>query len=254
MTFGQPVSLSRTATMDFGPHRIVIGWPEMPPPPGGYGAIYAMDAGWTFGSLRDGLHVLGGDGAGQKMRPTVIVAVGYPTPDMTDPARRGHDLTGAGRQALLDALCSRIVPQVEARLPVDPAHRMILGHSFGGAFALRAGFERRDLFSHVAAGSPSIWTAPEMILRLTKADPATRPATLVTIGALEDPDRAEAAGHDRARIERLRVRDMVGRARAVAQVCAARFIEFPGVDHGGALAPFLSEAIRFLGTGSRIHP
>ncbi|MHA7867296.1 MAG: alpha/beta hydrolase-fold protein [Salipiger thiooxidans] len=51
--------------------------------------------------------------------------------------------TGTGRiwwacGTTLDLVTEALVPPVQHRLPVDPAHRMILGHSFGGASALEA--------------------------------------------------------------------------------------------------------------------
>ncbi|MCA0847871.1 hypothetical protein [Salipiger thiooxidans] len=42
------------------------------------------------------------------------------------------------RDATLDLVTEALVPLVEHRLPVDPAHRMNLGQSFGGAFVLEA--------------------------------------------------------------------------------------------------------------------
>jgi predicted alpha/beta superfamily hydrolase len=45
---------------------------------------------------------------------------------------------GSGGRAALDLVTEALVPPVEHRLPVDPAHRMNLGQSFGGAFVLEA--------------------------------------------------------------------------------------------------------------------
>jgi len=52
--------------------------------------------------------------------------------------RRGPDLAGVGRDATLDLVTEARVPPVQHRPPVDPAHRMILGQSFGGGFVLEA--------------------------------------------------------------------------------------------------------------------
>lgn len=253
---GPEVVLGQSATFDVegagGPMRVVVSWPAGPVPEGGYGAIYAMDAGWTFGILRDvtGMSGLGsGDGGAA---PTIVVALGWPTETLVDMDRRGPDLIGppqegSGRSATLALLADQVIPKVEALLPVDPSHRMILGHSFGGAFALQAMLERPGLFSHVAAGSPSIWTEPETILSGVAAlCQGPHPAIFLTIGALEDADAAEAAGSDPARVKRLRERQMMPRVRALAESCGLSLQVYDGLSHGGAIAPFLSDAAGFL--------
>jgi len=68
----------------------------------------------------------------------VVVDIGWTEPDLVDFDRRGPDLVGVRRDATLDLVTEALVPLVEHRLTVDPAHRMVLGQSFGGAFALEA--------------------------------------------------------------------------------------------------------------------
>ncbi len=242
---GNPVMLERSARFDvegtMGTLRVLVSAPDVPPPPSGYGVIYAIDAGWTFGTLRDALRLQGGE---SPPGATVVVALGWPAPDLIDMTRRGPDLVGANAAATLALLTDTIVPRVEAALPVDPAHRMILGHSFGGAFALRAGLTRPDLFSHVAAGSPSIWTDPEWFLNAPL--PAIRPKVLITLGALEFPEAAAAVGTDPARLERLRTRDMAGRAEAMAARFGTRTAILGGASHGSSVPAFLGLAAGVL--------
>jgi len=244
-SLGGPVTLERSAQFDVegpgGVLRVLVAAPDAPPPPSGYGVIYAIDAGWTFGTLRDTLRLQGPE---QARTPTVIVALGWPTPDLIDMGRRGPDLVGDTAAATLALLTDTIVPRVEAALPVDPAHRMILGHSYGGAFALRAGLTHPDLFSHVAAGSPSIWTDPDWFLR-TAPRPAA-PKVLITLGALEFPEAAAAAGVDPLRVTRLRTRDMAGRAEAMATRLGTRAEIIEGASHGSSVPAFLARATGFL--------
>lgn len=244
---GAPAEMARTVTFDVsgeaGPFRVLVFAPDTPPPAEGYGIIYAMDAGWTFGTLRDAQIRLaaGPEGAA---RPTVIVAIGWPTGTLVDLARRGPDLTGSGAAATLDTLVTKIVPRVEAALPANPARRMIVGHSFGGAFALRAGLGRPDLFSHIAAGSPSVWTDPDWFLK--GAPVGGHNAALVTVGALETAAAAEAAGEPADRVARFRERDMTGRAQAMADRLGVPLTVLDAETHGSSIAPFLTRAVDFL--------
>lgn len=243
---GSPVTLERSAQFDVagpaGVLRVLVSAPTAPPPPSGYGVIYAIDAGWTFGTLRDTLRLQGGDAP---RGPTVVVALGWPVPDLIDLPRRGPDLVGSNAAATLALLTGTIVPRIEAALPVDPAHRMILGHSFGGAFALRAGLTHPELFSHIAAGSPSIWTDPDWFLLTPPPQPGA-PKVLVTLGALEFPEAAAAAGTPPERVDRLRARDMAGRAEAMATRLGTHAEIVDGASHGSSVPAFLARAAGFL--------
>ncbi|WP_444462500.1 alpha/beta hydrolase-fold protein [Rhodobacter capsulatus] len=156
---GPALVLDRTARFTVsgpqGPLAVVVGWPEAPPPPEGYGILYALDAGWSFATLREALVLQGSAQAAGPVRPTVVVGIGWPGPGLIDLARRGPDLIEApGADATLALLTDTILPRVEAVLPVDPAHRMVLGHSYGGAFALRAGVRPARSFQPCRGGQP----------------------------------------------------------------------------------------------------
>ncbi len=186
--------------------------------------------------------------AGPAVQPTVIVGIGWPTDTLIDFARRGTDLigtekSGPGRAATLAIIRDQLIPRIEGRLSIDPDHRMILGYSFGGVFALQARNAQPGLFSYVAAGSPSIWTDPEALE--ASATPYGAPV-LITVGALETPEAAQAAGQPADRIARLRERDMVGRAQRMADKLNAPFLEIPGATHGASVTGFLVRAVSFL--------
>lgn len=73
-------------------------------------------------------------------------------------------------------------------------------------------------------------------------------ALLITLGALETIEAAKDAGQPAERITRLAERDMEGRARAMAGRLGATFRIFEGKSHGASIAPFLTDALRFLWT------
>ena len=247
--FDGPWTPARTAQFDLGPaaapFRILVSLPEAPPPPEGYGVVYALDAGWTFGTLRDSVLMQTGPYAGNGSAPTVVVGIGWPTETLADFDRRGPDLVGDRRAAMLTFIAEELIPRVEGRLSIDPAHRMLAGHSFGGAFALQARIDRPGLFSHIAAGSPSIWTDPEGFFAGASPD---GPPVLITVGGLEAPEAAEAAGTPADRVARLRERDMTGRAARMAKALPGAFEVFPDASHGASVTPFLARAVQFLWT------
>jgi predicted alpha/beta superfamily hydrolase len=57
----------------------------------------------------------------------------------------------------LDALCTEIIPFVEANYRVSPIGRGLAGYSYGGLFALFALFHAAGAFQRFFAGSPSMW-------------------------------------------------------------------------------------------------
>ena len=152
--------------------------------------IYVLDPAFSFLTttaatawLATASRLAGGD-----FPPTVVVGVGYPTDDLgAIMARRARDLTptdGRAPQGLslppfpfglggaarfLDALVSEVMPQVEARYPADPADRTLLGHSFGGLFALFTLFRQPAAFRRYLVISPSLWWDDRIILRHEQA-------------------------------------------------------------------------------------
>lgn len=246
-TLGAPITLAGTAEFTVGPaeraFRVLVSVPNSPPPPEGYGIIYALDAGWTFGTLREAASLLDISPDPAKRHPTVVVALGWPTETLLDFDRRYDDLVGRHMPETLDLIVDTLIPQIEQALPVDPAHRMLLGHSFGGAFALQARRTHPHAFSHFAAGSPSIWTDPDSLL--TPSAESLGPV-LLTIGALESPDAAAAADEDPARVARLRERAMVPNVEAYAQMSGAQLITIADQDHGGSIPALIAQAVQFL--------
>lgn len=148
--------------------------------------IYVLDAAFNFQTataatswLETASRLAGGD-----FPPAMVVGVGYPTDDLSAiMARRARDLTptdgrapeglslptfplGLGGAArFLDALVSEVLPQVEARHPADAADRTLLGHSFGGLFALFTLFRSTAVFDRYLIVSPSVWWDGRVILR-----------------------------------------------------------------------------------------
>lgn len=103
--------------------------------------------------------------ADARMRPVVIVGIGYRDIARTADLRK-HDFTPAfGRQpgrtggadAYLAVMRDEIIPYVEETLPVARGERAIAGHSYAGLFAVYALARAPDLFDRVLIMSPALW-------------------------------------------------------------------------------------------------
>ncbi len=116
----------------------------------------------------------------KKIDPLIIVAADN-TPDRIDeytPARsrgRGGRADEYGRM-----LTGELKPFIDATYRTLPQGEFtgVGGSSLGGLFALHMGLTRPDVFSRVAAMSPSLWWANRAILREISALPSRLPVRI----------------------------------------------------------------------------
>ncbi|HDS1736783.1 MULTISPECIES: alpha/beta hydrolase-fold protein [Pseudomonas] len=144
-------------------YRIMISLPEGDVPwTGGYPVIYLLDGNAYFPALHAAKR------AQERLRGAIVVAIGYPSDTPLDFERRAFDMSPpqpaernvppqGGQDLFLDFIEQRLMPKVNARFKVDQDQRSLVGHSFGGMFAVYTLFTRPALFQHVVAISPSLW-------------------------------------------------------------------------------------------------
>lgn len=225
-------------------YRIFIAVPKVPPPPGGYPVAYVLDGNSVAGTLADmarsQTRVQGG-----LMEPALLVAIGYPGDEPINMTRRAKDLTATpatpgkgswtyltpentgGADAFLAFIEEELKPAIAADFKVDAARQALMGHSFGGLFALHVLFTRPAAFSTYVAASPSLWWADGAILKEEAAfashPPATRRRLLLTVGAYEQDvhPALRSAPEGDAIARRLAERRMVDGARELAGRLAA---------------------------------
>lgn len=265
-----PVTLPRTRRWDLpgpdGPRRLFAYRPEGDPPAGGFPVLYLLDGNAVFLTAVEALLVQQRRAQATGVHPMAIVAVGYPTAEPFDQARRARDYTPAlpgapegsgGADAFLDRLLGGIAASVAERIPVNPARAALFGHSYGGLFALHAFLTRPGAFRRTIAASPSLWFAGGAMMEAARRFAAQPPpelprlGLLVTVGGLEEEDPAMPA----ARQATLRERRMVSRAREFAEILAAlgprgpelAFQLFEGENHGSVLPGAVNRALRFAG-------
>jgi predicted alpha/beta superfamily hydrolase len=141
--------------------------------------IYVLDGNWNFGLVTDIIRPMAWCGS---TTDAIVVGIGYPedsnpiTTFRETMTRRDHDLTpvhdaeteknmsegfkrpvpngdAAGFHKFIQ---EELIPFVEKTYRADPAKRILVGHSYGGLFALHSLFETPGLFSVMVMGSPTL--------------------------------------------------------------------------------------------------
>ena len=127
------------------------------------GVVYFMSAGINFN---------------YQIPELIIVAI--PNTDRTrdlTPTHTLHDFSGkvnpsqaatGGGDNFLDFLQEELIPHIEAEYRTQP-YRALVGHSFGGLFALHALLSRPQLFQAYLAMDPSIWWDNQVLTRRAEA-------------------------------------------------------------------------------------
>jgi hypothetical protein len=99
----------------------------------------------------------------KRMRPVIVVNVSYGATDSMalrardfTPTRTPREANSGGAAAFLDFLEHELIPFVDRTWRTVPSDRGLLGHSYGGLFAIYALEQRPALFQRIVAASPSL--------------------------------------------------------------------------------------------------
>lgn len=131
-----------------------------------FGVIYLLDGPGHFHHVSGIVSFLSNQG---RMPPMIIVAIANTdrTRDLT-PTNEKRAPTSGGADRFLDFIEKELMPKIEADYRVSP-FKLLIGHSFGGLFAVHALLTRPGLFNAHIAASPSLqW---DNNLMATKAKP-----------------------------------------------------------------------------------
>lgn len=241
------------AAPDGHAYRVLVSWPDGPPPPQGWPVLYVLDGEDNFAIATTTARRLARARGRSGVEPGVIVAI-----DSGSIERRTRDYTPAvpgytipqgvpaaglpigGADAFLDVLNRQVKPLVEQRWRIDPARQTLLGHSFGGLFAIHAlltgGWQ-----GNVAAVSPSLWYGNGIIDREERAyaPGAARPIVMIAYG----DERLANARTNPAPDELV--------ARLGRRGLDARFRPLPGFGHGVTMLASISDAMVIAFGGGR---
>lgn len=225
------------------------------------GSVVVLDGHATFATTVDALRLQSARPATTGVGPAVVVGLSPPSVGLFDEARRRRDLTpwpaeadddaapaAGGADQVLDFLCDRLLPEIEAATGAAVDRRGLFGHSLGGLFALHALFTRPTAFAALAAASPSLWWNPPALRREEAVfagwRPERRTRLFLSVGSEERrPDRRTA--------EPCWTGDEIGAlaarlAESDPRRLAVDFVVFPCENHGSVLPAAISRALRVL--------
>ena len=124
-----------------------------------YPVLYVLD-GWHFPLMA---FIQENNTYAKKMPPFIIVNishgdVGYLTLRARDftPTKTDREKVSGGATAFLDFLEHELIPFIDHTYRTVPTDRGLLGHSYGGLFALYALEQRPTLFQRIVAASPAV--------------------------------------------------------------------------------------------------
>jgi predicted alpha/beta superfamily hydrolase len=134
-----------------------------------YPLVVVLDANFHFPMLAASLHQYEKGGL---LPPLIVVGIGYPSFALMDSLRVRDYLYPAalptdelkapgGGEAFRQFVTQELLPTIDSTYRTSPKNRTLLGHSFGGYFALytllsQAKNKTRE-FDNVVAASPSVW-------------------------------------------------------------------------------------------------
>jgi hypothetical protein len=126
-----------------------------------YPVLYVLD-GWHFPFMA---FLAENNVYSKKMRPVIMVNLSYPVGvdpmplrarDFTPTKATDREPTSGGAPMFLKFLAEEVIPFVDKTYRTIPTDRGLLGHSYGGLFALYALAERPGLFQRIVAASPVV--------------------------------------------------------------------------------------------------
>ncbi len=154
------------------------GWP-FNNTPAKWSVVYVLDGNQYFGLVTDIIRPMAWCGS---TSDAIVVGIGYP--EDRDPieafreyfTRRNADLTPVRDEAeeksmeaqhkrpvptgdsgnFLKFIKDELIPMIEKDFRADPSRRILVGHSYGGLFALFSLFEASELFNALIVGSPTL--------------------------------------------------------------------------------------------------
>ncbi|MGO4671319.1 alpha/beta hydrolase [Bosea sp. 2YAB26] len=261
----EPATLAQARQLDIVAghgeiYRLLIAIPPGPAPAAGFPVIYLVDGNALFATAVETAQLQGRRQDVTGVDPAIIVGIGYPIDAPFDGARRQGDLLPdeGGADRFLDFIEESVKPAVAALAAIDPSRQALVGHSFGGLFALHALFTRPEQFRSYVAGSPSIWWNDRAI-EVSEASFVARrrdgplPRLLITAGGSE---QARDARTSPERAQRLHMARMLDNAAEMAlrlassHRVAVEHVIFDGENHISVIPAMLARAVSFAIAGT----
>ena len=164
-----------------------------------YPVLYVLD-GWHFPLMA---FFQNNNIYSERMPPVIIVNLGHgqnvnPMPlrarDFT-PTHTDQEPTSGGAAAFLSFLEKEVIPLIDRTYRTVPTDRALLGHSYGGLFALYTLVERPGLFQRVVAASPVAGYDHELLFKAARSKLAALPHP-VRLDLSTGGDEHDVVGYD----------------------------------------------------------
>ena len=171
-------------------------------PANGYPVIYVLDGNAFFAAASSIAQMMHGKPSEQNPKSFMVVGNGYTSGRQFDIPKRTHDYTPPaetypvpkGEQVAFGGadyfhafMADELAPMLDKKFGINPNHRTLIGHSYGGLFGLYVLFARSESFDNYAIASPSIWWNDKSILahRSGLIDTPNIKNVLITLGEQE---------------------------------------------------------------------
>jgi uncharacterized protein len=219
------------------------------PPSAKVPAIYVLDGDTRFGEVADMAGEFADTG---DITPAYVIGIAYPDQtaetwrtlrehDYLHVARSGSqaEAAGFGEGAKFQRFISEeLRPLIEARYPVAAERAILLGHSFGGLFALHVLLNDPGAFATYLIGSPSIWAEPGLLDQAAAFKAGAPVRVFLGVGAREEAQ--VPAYHLVTNVEAL-----AARLKDHASGAEVELWEAPEETHVTMVPAFISRALRF---------
>ena len=211
--------------------------------------VFYVTDGARLGPAVDGVcRLLSGTKGSKTECATVAVDVpertAFLTPTASSLGRSGLE-TGGRAAELVECLEKTVKPEVKRRLEGRAVTHVLMGHSFGGLFALSTMASRPALFDAWVAADPSLWWDGGVLVRMLEKNPAAgRSGAFVYAGfgsALRKTG-GTTASRNLASEDRFRAA-LEGFAGPDAKVVVE---DYPRETHGTIAVPVFHEAMKQL--------
>lgn len=232
------------ASADGHRHKVMVAWPEGPPPPAGWPVLWLLDGEDNFATAVMNARRLARAGDRSGIEPGLIVALESgslarrvldytpPAPGYSIPAQApASGMATGGGDAFLDFVDHAVRPKIAARWKIDAGRQTLMGHSLGGLLALHA-LARGEYWTSYVAVSPSMWFGDGLIQREI-GGMAPAPGKRL-IAARGDAEGGPADG--KGQVEELA-------PLLTAHGVTAHFKILPGQNHGATMMAMMNEGI-----------
>lgn len=211
--------------------------------------VFYVTDGARLGPAVDGVcRLLSGTKGSKTECATVAVDVpertAFLTPTASSLGRSGLE-TGGRAAELVECLEKTVKPEVKRRLEGRAVTHVLMGHSFGGLFALSTIASRPELFDAWVAADPSLWWDGGVLIRMLEDKPAAGHSgafVYAGFGSALRKTGGTTASRNLASEDRFRAA-LEGFAGPDAKVVVE---DYPRETHGTIAVPVFHEAMKRL--------